>query len=660
MPAKILVVDDEPQFERLILQRFRKQIRKEDYAFTFAMNGRQALDIINQDEEIDMVLTDINMPEMDGLTFIQRMKEDRPLLKAVIVSAYGDMQNIRTAMNLGAFDFVTKPIEFGDLETTIQKTLEEAELAQKIKMAQKLEERNTKLEELDELKTRFFTNISHELRTPLTVISGMAEQIEAHPERWLSKGLVLIKRNTFNLLNLVKQILDLRKLESGKMELQLTQKDLIPFLNYLSESFQSLAESRDIQLHFLKNEGTLIMDFDPEKLQRIIVNLLGNAVKYTAEGGDVYLLVDKLGETLQLRVKDTGIGIPASQLPYVFDRFFRAEEPHAASQEGTGIGLSLVRELVKLMEGTIEVESQEGVGTTFTIKLPIKRTAPVSSSTEDQQEQLPAALHERFPQGATTFPNPPTENAELPNLLIIEDNPDVAQYLYACLEGHYRLALGQDGEEGINKALEQVPDIIVSDVMMPKKDGFEVCQALKQDDRTSHIPIVLLTAKADVESRIAGLEHGADAYLAKPFDKKELLVRLEKLLELRDKLRARYTALDALGDKNNTNPQPEDEFVMKLRSEVEANIEDEDFGILQLCRAVGMSRTQLHRKIKALTGKSTSIFVRAIRLQKAKELLEQTDLNISQVAFEVGFKDPKYFSRTFAEEFGESPNQMRK
>ena len=660
MPAKILVVDDEPQFERLILQRFRKQIRKEDYAFTFAMNGRQALDIINQDEEIDMVLTDINMPEMDGLTFIQRMKEDRPLLKAVIVSAYGDMQNIRTAMNLGAFDFVTKPIEFGDLETTIQKTLEEAELAQKIKMAQKLEERNTKLEELDELKTRFFTNISHELRTPLTVISGMAEQIEAHPERWLSKGLVLIKRNTFNLLNLVKQILDLRKLESGKMELQLTQKDLIPFLNYLSESFQSLAESRDIQLHFLKNEGTLTMDFDPEKLQRIIVNLLGNAVKYTAEGGDVYLLVDKLGETLQLRVKDTGIGIPASQLPYVFDRFFRAEEPHAASQEGTGIGLSLVRELVKLMEGTIEVESQEGVGTTFTIKLPIKRTAPVFSSTEDQQEQLPAALNERFPQGATTFPNPPTENAELPNLLIIEDNPDVAQYLYACLEGHYRLALGQDGEEGINKALEQVPDIIVSDVMMPKKDGFEVCQALKQDDRTSHIPIVLLTAKADVESRIAGLEHGADAYLAKPFDKKELLVRLEKLLELRDKLRARYTALDALGDKNNTNPQPEDEFVMKLRSEVEANIEDEDFGILQLCRAVGMSRTQLHRKIKALTGKSTSIFVRAIRLQKAKELLEQTDLNISQVAFEVGFKDPKYFSRTFAEEFGESPNQMRK
>ncbi|MCB0589633.1 MAG: response regulator, partial [Phaeodactylibacter sp.] len=306
MAARLLVVDDEPQFERLILQRFRRSIREGKYEFVFAGNGLEALKLLKQDAAIDMVLTDINMPEMDGLTLVGRIRESYPMLRAVVVSAYGDMKNIRTAMNLGAFDFVTKPIEFPDLEATIGKTLKEAEMLRQAEAAKELKEKNEQLREIDDLKTQFFTNISHEFRTPLTVIYGMAEQIEENPDRWLGRGINMIRRNTQNMLNLVNQILDLRKLEAGKMPLRLIRGDVLPFFHYLFESFHSLAESRDIQMHFLSNEQKLVMDHDPEKLLHILSNLLSNAIKFTPEGGDVYFQVDNVADCLQIRVKDTG------------------------------------------------------------------------------------------------------------------------------------------------------------------------------------------------------------------------------------------------------------------------------------------------------------------------------------------------------------------
>ncbi|MCB0534619.1 MAG: response regulator [Lewinellaceae bacterium] len=656
MPARILVVDDEPRFERLVLQRLRKGVQEGIYEFSFAADGLEALEIFKQDPAFNMVLTDINMPRMDGLTLLERLREINPLLKVVIVSAYGDMPNIRKAMNLGAFDFVTKPIEFADLELTIRKTLEEADLLKEAAKSRELAEKNEMLEELDQLKTRFFTNISHEFRTPLTVIAGMTGQIGENPERWLDRGLTMIRRNTSNMLDLVRQILDLNKLESGRLEVDPIKADIIPFLRYLVESFQPLAETRDIRLSFHSGMETLVMDFDPEKMLRIISNLLGNALKFCAEGDQVDVEVETSeNNMLRIRVRDTGPGIPAGQLPHIFDRFYQAKDANWSNTPGTGIGLSLVQEFTRLLDGVVTVESREGEGAIFTVELPIRQEA------QKPDTDVAMLSPERYDLPASPMAQTGDESElELPSLLLVEDNTDIVQYLMSCLEGRYQLSWAKDGEEGIATAIETVPDIIISDVMMPRKDGFELCQTLKADTRTSHIPIILLTAKADVESKIAGLRRGADAYLAKPFDKQELLARLENLLELRARLQARYRMMEDMPVADEEALQQEDQFVSMIKEAIHAHMDEEEFGIHELCRAIGVSRTQLHRKIKALTGRSTSSLIRYFRLLHAKQLLMTSDLNLSQVAYDCGFRDPKYFSNTFTEEFGIRPRDFRK
>ena len=541
------------------------------------------------------------------------------------------------------------------------------------KRTKKIEEQAEELRELDELKSRFFTNISHEFRTPLTVISGMITQIRDNPGQWLNKGLDLIHRNSTQLLSLINQILDLRKLESGAFTANLSQGDIIQYLKYVSESFISIAKNKGIKIHFLSSVAELNMDYDPEKILHIVSNLLSNAIKYSNSGDDIYIQLDcfKSAETelLQLQVKDTGQGISAEALPYIFDRFYQVEDLASQKPQGTGIGLALTKELVVLLNGSIEVESTKGEGTTFILKFPVTRNAvlnetPIEPSVKEMirsEGKITAA--ENKPKALETAPDPNTnsikksnDETDLPVLLIVEDNQDVQQYLIACLENDYQLLVANNGQEGIDQALEDVPDLIVSDVMMPVKDGFELCETLKNDERTSHIPIILLTAKADFDSKISGLEKGADAYLPKPFEPKELLVRLNKLLELRKKLQAHYRSINHAEPPQNS----EDAFILKVRSAIEENLDDEDFGILQLCKAVGLGRAQLHKKIKALTDYTPAIFIRTIRLQKAKFLLETSDLNVSEVAYEVGFKDPAYFSRVFTEEFGHPPKQTRK
>jgi len=513
-----------------------------------------------------------------------------------------------------------------------------------------------RLKELDSFKTRLYTNITHEFRTPLTVISGMADQVLDNPKKWFQEGLTMIKRNSRQLLSLVNQMLDLSKLEAGTLPLNLIQDDLVGYLNYLTESFHSYAESKDIRLHFLPDTQALVMDYDPEKVRTIFTNLIGNAIKFTPAGGDVYI---KLQETqdryCQIEVTDTGIGISEEELPHIFDRFYQADDSVTRQAEGTGIGLALTKELVKLLDGTIEVQSQPGKGATFTVQLPIRREAPT------EKTPMPSATLSPDVGVATVMSSSATISSdnELPVALLIEDNRDVLHYLASCLEGQYRLEKAANGQEGIEQAIDLVPDIIISDVMMPKKDGFEVVHTLKNDERTSHIPIILLTAKADVASRIEGLGHGADAYLAKPFDQEELEVRLQKLIELRQKLQARYSSFSPDSGVSTEAETKEDAFLRKVKEAVEEHLEKEDFGIAQLCRIVGVSRTQLHRKLKALTGKSTSLVIRSIRLQKAKQLLQSSDLNVSEIGYAVGFSNRSYFTQAFTEEFGESPSHYR-
>lgn len=507
------------------------------------------------------------------------------------------------------------------------------------------------LKSLDEAKSRFFTNISHEFRTPLTVISGMADQLSGN-----EKAKELIGRNTNNLLQLINQILDLRKLESGNLEVNHIQADVSKYLRYILESFHSLAASRYIELHYQTDLETLVLDFDPEKILRIVSNLLSNALKFSNDDGFIELGLSKVEDNYQFTVRDQGNGIPEKKLPLLFNRFYQVDESSTRKGEGTGIGLTLVKELVDLMGGSIEVESEIGKGTKFTVNLPISTNAPL-------EKEKTLALYDPDINIVSTasldVDIEESEDEQLPYLLIVEDNVDVMEYLKACLMNSYRLGFAFDGQEGIDKALETVPDIIISDVMMPHRDGFDLCDTLKNDERTSHIPIVLLTAKADLDSKITGLKRGADAYLAKPFNRRELDVQLENLLAIRQRLQARFASISNIPPTEDTALEQEDDFILKIRQLVLDHMAEEDFGVPELCKKATMSRTQLHNKLKSLTNKSTSHFIRSLRLKKSTELLLNSTLNISEIALEVGFKNLSYFSRIFSEEFGVSPNKYR-
>ncbi|MEL6864812.1 MAG: ATP-binding protein [Bacteroidota bacterium] len=547
---------------------------------------------------------------------------------------------------------------------------QKATITREKESAQKLEQMNEKLRGIDQLKSRLYTNITHEFRTPLTVILGMAEQLKAEQAKDADhvKKLQLIRRNGHNLLDLINQLLDLSKLESNELGINYIQNDVVKYLRYITESFHSLANTRNVMLVVDSREATIMMDYDVEKLRQILSNLLSNAIKYTPSTGLVLVNIDQkkrkalhhlpleeAEEYLMIAVKDSGPGIPAEDLERIFDRFYQVDDALARTG-GTGIGLALTQELVKLLGGHIAVDSELGEGSTFTIYLPIRREAPMEEVVTAEQASPVLAT--------TTLTNKRFGKAgnQADRLLIVEDNPDVVAYLASCLENQYQLEFAYNGRAGIDKALESVPDIIVSDVMMPEKDGFELCDHLKNDEKTSHVPIVLLTAKADVESRISGLKRGADAYLRKPFNREELLVTLQNQLTIRKQLQQRYQTLNTDSNEINADAvkpahQLEDAFIQKLRGIIEAHLDDVDFGIPQICRVIGMSRSQLHNKIKALTGLSTSIYIREIRLHKAKILLDKGEMNVSEVAYEVGFKDPSYFSRLFSEAFGYPPSE---
>jgi DNA-binding response OmpR family regulator len=359
-------------------------------------------------------------------------------------------------------------------------------------------------------------------------------------------------------------------------------------------------------------------------------------------------------------VADTGRGIAADQLPHIFERFYQVDDSTTRAGEGTGIGLALTLELVKLLRGSIQAESELGKGSTFSVSLPIRREAPLAESIPLPARTIPSAPAPWPHEEVSSAPAVETvAETERPTLLIVEDNVELAQYLQASLEADYHLSFALDGAEGIEKALAEVPSLIISDVMMPRKNGFELCAALKSDERTSHIPIVLLTAKVDAESRLQGLRRGADAYLGKPFNLTELRLQLRNLGQMQAKLRARYQSLMPPPPAEEPIFQLEDEFLAKARQTVLDHLDEPEFTVTAFCKALAVSRTQLHNKLKALTGHSATSFLRALRLQRAQTLLRTTALTVSEVAYEVGFNDPNYFSRCYRETYGLPPTEER-
>lgn len=524
-----------------------------------------------------------------------------------------------------------------------------------------IEKDREKIRRLEKFKSKFFTNLTHELRTPLTVISGMSSVIAENPKRWAAEGTQMISRNAGNLLNVINQILDLSKLEDGSLPVNMVKGDMVSYVGNIVDAFNGHASSKKIGLHFLNSDPEIQMDYDPDKYLSILSNLISNAIRFTPEGGNIYvqLSLNKTGEIpfLEIIVRDTGKGMDADVIGHIFDRFYQADTSEVSF--GSGIGLSIVQELVKLLDGEITVNSTVGKGTQFMIKMPVKTDAePVNDDLFRNKIIKEAPNYILHPENIKEEQEDDAQPDQY-EVLIVEDNPDVNTFLQISLGDKFHLTVRNDGQAGIDKAIEMVPDIILSDVMMPVKDGYELCRELKANNITSHIPILLLSSKTDTVSRITGLESGADVYMVKPFDRREVHLQIGQILESRRKLQARYSDPSYFQESNVADDTLEDEFLRKIKEIIYEHLDDSEFGILQLCRKIFVSRTQLHKKLKALTGLSASIFIRQIRLFAARELLKDEQLNVTEIAYRVGFTDPNYFTRCFTQEFGMPPSEWR-
>jgi parallel beta-helix repeat protein len=522
-----------------------------------------------------------------------------------------------------------------------------------------------KLHEVDEMKSRFFANLSHEFRTPLTLIFGPAKDIvDKAKDVKIKENAGIIKRNATRLYGLVNQLLDLSKLEAGKMRLEASEQNIMPLLKGYVLSFSSLAERKKITLNFNTIEENLNVYVDKDKVEKIINNLLSNAFKFTPEGGKIDFTVEKLIEDAEIRIADNGIGIEKERKDKIFDRFYQVDGSHTREGEGTGIGLALTKELVELHKGKIEVESEYGKGTTFKVLLPLGKDHLKAEEIieKETKEDVVATIEETdlVLEDENRKEKPDIDvllETGKPLLLIVEDNSDVRKYIISHLEDNYRIQDAVDGEDGIQEALKHIPDLIISDIMMPKMDGIELCEKLKTDERTSHIPVILLTAKATNQDKIEGLETGADDYIMKPFDAEVLKVRIKNLIEQRRKLREHFKkeGLIELEDKEITSIDRK--FLKKTVKTINEHLSDTSFSVELLADEISMSRRNLDRKLVALTGDSPGDLIRRLRLIYASKLLTQKFGNISEIALEVGFSNPAHFSKCFREQFGLTPSE---
>ncbi|MEZ4849021.1 MAG: ATP-binding protein [Bacteroidia bacterium] len=511
-----------------------------------------------------------------------------------------------------------------------------------------------KLQEIDRIKSHFFANISHEFRTPLTLILGPLDKLinktyHGNPQTYFQ----LMRRNARRLLELINQLLDLSRIEAGKMKLNLASGDIMAFLRVITGNFESFAESKNIRFHTHIGHQEINMAFDRDKLEKTVNNLLSNAFKFTPEEGDVWLSVEKIENTIEITVRDNGIGIPEETLEHIFDRFYRVE---GHELKGTGIGLALVKEIVDLHKGQIQVSSTPGEGSMFVVKIPVTLLSEVISPKPPQLQQ---------PVSITPLPEAePVESlsnadTEAPLILMVEDNEDIRLYIKTILDADYRILEAEHGQKGWKTAQEYIPDLIISDVMMPEMDGYAFTEKIKTDPRTSHIPVIMLTAKAGHDSKIQGLSLGADDYLKKPFDEEELTLKIKNLLvqqkRLSQKLKEEIVSLHPEAIEVESADK---KFLNQLIDIIENYMADETFSVEDMGREIGMSRSQLHRKLKALTDQSPSVFLRTIRLKRARQLLEAKAGNVGEIAFQVGFNTQAYFNKCFRDQFGITPGEV--
>jgi len=515
-----------------------------------------------------------------------------------------------------------------------------------------------KLKELDELKSNFFENISHEFRTPLSLIMGPVEQqlqkTDIDPAE--KQNLSIAQRNTTRLLTLVDQLLDLSKLEAGYFKLKVQEGDLVLFLKSLTSSFSYLAQENNQNYKTTIDLPQKAYYFDPDALEKIVTNLISNALKYSPQEAHIHITANLQHQKLHLTVQNSGASLSKAALHTIFNRFERTDEQTA----GTGIGLALSKELVALHKGIIKVNSDRNI-TTFTILLPIIETAFSDDEKLTGVIEIPTfAKAISSPQETTIKENDLFNKDTNPILLIIDDNADLRTYVSSLFETQYTIHTDSNGSDGFQTALSVVPDLIITDLMMPEDDGITFTQNCKTNKATSHIPVIMLTAKAGDENQLIGLETGADAYITKPFNTEILKTTIHNLLETRKKLQERFSQEVALIPKEMAVNTVDKYFLDNLKELIDNQLIESDFNVEAFAQALGMSRMQLHRKLKALTGLSATEFIRSQRLKLAAQLLKKSDINISQVGYAVGFNNHSYFTKCFKEQYGISPSDYAK
>ena len=511
-------------------------------------------------------------------------------------------------------------------------------------------------EEANKAKLQFFTNISHELRTPLTLIADPVNYI-IHDDNLNSQQrsmLQIVQRNVLVLTQLVSEILDFRKVQNGKMELRLSDFNLAESMKQWIKLFSASAQKKHIAIS-MDAPDTIMLRADQDKIERICYNLLSNALKYTSEGGEITLTAKEENGCVMISVADNGCGISSDELPYIFDRFYQAKN----AGRGTGIGLAIVKAFTELHHGEVSATSIEGKGSTFTIHIPVRQKGEVTNQPTEKIEQLVE------PSSAEEVPNQARHIDELiqpyqtdkPEVLIIDDNIDIRTYLRSVLSEKYNVSEAADGKAGLELARKIVPDIVLSDIMMPVMDGLAFCQQLKTDKAISHIPVILLTARSLDEQRAEGYEHGADAYLSKPFSLRLLFSRIDNLIQSRKKLSKLFSNSDENDAFEKLSNETDKTFAAQLRKIIQDNLSDNEFNVERIGDEIGLSRVQLYRKVKALTGYSPVEMLRKARLTRARHLLRTTEKTVSEVAYAVGFSTPSYFSKCYKDEFGESPKK---
>lgn len=536
---------------------------------------------------------------------------------------------------------------------------------------------NEEVLELTHSRLVFFTNISHELRTPLTLIADPVEMLlEDSGIKGKSRELLkMVQRNALALQQLVSNILDFRKIQNGKMELKLYRFDIVKTLTTWVGDFQLTAERKQIRLHLDVDDlkGSHEMIADQEKISRIVFNLLSNALKYTPAGGEIFVSLKDEGANLRLDVRDTGKGISQDEADKIFERFFQAK----GAASGTGIGLALVKSFVELHHGEARVESEPGKGSDFIVVIPREQEGDsqvihndvdivdnsVNASASTGKNVVDESVLQYIDDGDRSrgkVQQLVSENTNRPTVLVIDDNTDIRQYERTLLQDEYIVLEAADGKEGLAVALKEVPDLVICDVMMPVMDGLEFTKQLKTNTATSHIPVIMLTAKNLEEHRAEGYEHGADSYITKPFHSKVLLARIENLLRQRQLLKNLYQGSKE-AEKEISEAHLEDrdkQFLKQLQAIIQKNLSDSEFGVENMGQQIGLSRVQLYRKVKAMTGSSVVDLLRKARLAKARRLLETRSMSVSEVAYEVGFSAPSYFTKCFKDEYGMLPGDV--